>query len=165
MKPAFALIAALILSPVTALAHDQTIGDLQIIHPNIPQPREGAISAALYMALSNEGTMADRLIGVETPVAKAASLHESRVDAVGVASMVPLEAVDLPAGETVVLEPGGIHVMLMGLTTPLHEGDMVPATLIFEQAGRVDMQFMIDPPAGVDASTMDHSKMDHGTGG
>ena len=60
----------------------------------------------------------------------------------------------------VVLEQGGMHVMLMGLTGSVTEGDMVPATLIFEQAGRVAVEFMVDPPNGVD-----HSKMNHGSDG
>ena len=67
-------------------------------------------------------------------------------------------------GETVVLEPGGYHIMLMGLTKPLTEGEMVPATLIFEHAGRIEVEFMVDPPGGMDHSTMDHSAMGHSAG-
>jgi copper(I)-binding protein len=53
--------------------------------------------------------------------------------------------------------------MFMGLTGPLTEGEMHKATLIFERAGRVEIEFMIDPPVG--QGEMDHSTMDHGTGG
>jgi hypothetical protein len=73
--------------------------------------------------------------------------------------MAHVEGIDIPANDTVVLESGGYHIMLMGLTQELIEGQMVPGVLIFEKAGRVEMEFAIDPPGGVDHSTMDHSAM------
>jgi copper(I)-binding protein len=152
------LIAALLLAhPVHA--HGVTVGDLEIIHPNIPQPASSAMAAAGYMGISNAGDEADRLIGVETTVAQSAMLHKTEVNADGVASMAHVEGIDIPANDTVVLESGGYHIMLMGLTQELTEGQMVPGVLIFEKAGRVEMEFAIDPPGGVDHSTMDHSAM------
>jgi hypothetical protein len=154
------LIAALLLAdPVHA--HGVTVGDLEIIHPNIPQPASSAMAAAGYMGISNAGDEADRLIGVETTVAQSAMLHKTEVNADGVASMAHVEGIDIPANDTVVLESGGYHIMLMGLTQELIEGQMVPGVLIFEKAGRVEMEFAIDPPGGVDHSTMDHSAMGH----
>jgi hypothetical protein len=73
--------------------------------------------------------------------------------------MAHVEGIDIPANDTVVLESGGYHIMLMGLTQELTEGQMVPGVLIFEKAGRIEMEFAIDPPGGVDHSTMDHSAM------
>jgi hypothetical protein len=140
-------------------AHGVTVGDIEIIHPNIPQPASSAMAAAGYMGISNAGDEADRLIGVETTVAQSAMLHKTEVNADGVASMAHVEGIDIPANDTVVLESGGYHIMLMGLTQELIEGQMVPGVLIFEKAGRVEMEFAIDPPGGVDHSTMDHSAM------
>lgn len=145
---------ALLLSALPALAHGVTAGALEIIHPAIPLPANGAKTAAGYFAVVNGGDTPDRLIAVETPIAKMAMVHITETDANGVSTMRHLEAVDLPAGETVVLEPGGMHVMLMGLTDILAEGDMIPATLVFEQAGRVEIEFSVDP-AG---EAMDHSQ-------
>jgi copper(I)-binding protein len=156
MKPALALILAL-LTAAPVHAHGVIQGALEIIHPNIPQPAKGAKSAAGYMAISNAGDTPDRLIGVETPAAAKSMLHTTRVSADGVASMTHLDAVEIPAGDTILLEPGGIHIMLMGLTGTLTEGDMIPGALIFEQAGRIEIEFMVDPPGGVDHTTMDHS--------
>jgi periplasmic copper chaperone A len=161
MTRVFTLLAALILA-APALAHEIVAGDLHIIHPHIPQPAASAKAAGGYMAIANSGTEADRLIGVETGLAAKAEVHESKVDANGVGTMEPLDSLVIPAGETVSLEQGGIHIMLMGLAGPLKEGEMHKATLIFERAGRVEIEFMIDPPAGM--GKMDHSKMDH-TGG
>lgn len=161
MKAILGLMAALMISTAAA-AHGVKTGDLEIIHPNIPQPAASAQSAAGYMAISNEGAAADRLIGVESAAAQKSMLHTTETSADGVARMVHLEALEIPAGDTVVLEPGGMHVMLMGLTQTMKEGDMVPATLIFEHAGRVEVEFMVDPSEGVDHSKMDHGGMDHG---
>lgn len=157
MKAILGLMAALMMSTAAA-AHGVKTGDLEIIHPNIPQPATSAKSAAGYMAISNEGQHADRLIGIETAAAQKSMIHTTETSADGVARMIHLEALEIPAGETVVLEPGGMHVMLMGLTQPLKEGALVPAALIFEQAGRVEVEFMVDPSEGVD-----HSKMNHGS--
>lgn len=152
MTKTFALIAALLLGG-TAGAHEITVGTLQFIHPHIPQPAATAQVAGGYMAISNDGAQPDRLIGVSSKIAKSASLHQSSVDANGVASMSPVEALEIPAGDTVLLEPGGYHIMFMGLTGRFSEGDMLPVTLTFEKAGAIEMEFMVDP---ADGTAMEH---------
>ena len=162
------LLTALALA-APAVAHEVTSGDIQIIHPHIPQPAATAKAAGGFMAIVNTGTEPDRLIGVETDIAAKAEVHESRVDANGVGTMEHVDAVEIPPGETINLEHGGYHIMFMGLTGTLTEGDVHKATLIFERTGRVEIEFMIDPPAGMgdmdhskmDPGKMDHSKMDH----
>ncbi len=166
MRFVTSLATALMLS-TAAFAHGVTVGDLEIIHPHIPAPAATAKSAGGFMGIANDGSSADRLLGVESAFAKQVMLHTTDHGADGVAAMRHVEAVDIPAGETVLLERGGLHVMFMGLTTKVAEGDMVPATLIFEKAGRVEVEFMVDPPngaahEGMDHGTMDHGSMDHG---
>ena len=156
MTKTFALIAALLLGG-TAGAHELTVGDLQFIHPHIPQPAATAQVAGGYLAISNAGAQADRLMGVSSKIAKSVSLHQSRVDANGVASMSPVAALEIPAGETVLLEPGGYHIMFMGLTGRFSEGDMLPVTLTFEKAGAIEMGFMVDPAGGT-AMEHDHDR-------
>jgi hypothetical protein len=165
MKRLVTFVAALLISaPLSAAplwAHEVTVGDLQIIHPHIPQPAASAKAAGGYMAIVNTGTEADRLIGVESDIAMKSEVHESKVGADGVGTMEPIPALEIPPGGTVSLERGGYHIMLMGLTAQLNEGEMHKAVLIFEKAGRIEIEFMIEPPTGmgeVDHSTMDHSK-------
>ncbi len=156
MKP---LLAAILLFGLagTAEAHGVSAGDIEIIHPNIPQPAPTAATAAGYLAIANGGSHPDRLIGIETEVAAKAQLHETRIGPEGVATMAHVEGgVEIPAGDTLVLEPGGLHIMLMGLKVRLSEGEMVPATLIFEEAGRVEVEFMIDPPGAEGHGHADH---------
>jgi periplasmic copper chaperone A len=139
-----------------AHAHEFTAGDLELIHPNIPAPAASAKAVGGYLGIANSGTEPDRLIGVEVPSVMRAEIHTTQHSADGIAKMMQLEGIDIPAGETVMLERGGMHIMLMGLKAPLTEGQMVPATLIFERAGRVEIEFMIDP-----ANHDNHSAMGH----
>ena len=158
MKRLLTLAAALCLA-APVLAHEVTVGDLQIIHANIPAPAESAMAAGGFMAIVNNGTEADRLIGVESDIAEKVETHESKVDENGVGTMQHVDFVEIPSGETVNLEHGGYHIMFMGLKEPLVEGEMVKATLIFEKAGRVEIEFMIDPPG---EGGHDHSAMADG---
>ena len=139
------LLATLLLATPT-LAHETMVGDLQIIHPHIPQPSATAMTAGGFVSITNTGTEADRLIGVESDIAAKVQLHESKVDANGVGTMAHVEMIEIPAGGTVALAHGGYHIMFMGLTGPLTEGQLVKVTLIFEQAGRAEVEFMVDPP-------------------
>lgn len=150
----FLTFAAALLLAIPSVAHELTFGDLQIIHPHIPQPATSAKTAGGYMAIVNNGAEADRLIGIESDIAMKAEVHESKVDASGVGTMTPVEVLEIPAGETVSLEHAGYHIMFMGLKGPLTEGEMVKGALIFEKAGRVEIEFQIDPPGG---SEHDHT--------
>jgi hypothetical protein len=145
MTRTLSLLAALLLGSA-APAHDFTHGDLQIVHPAIPLPFAGARSAAGYLSVTNTGAMADRLTGAAAGFADAAMLHRSQTDPQGVSSMTHVAALEIPAGQTVTLAPGGHHVMFLGLTQRLAEGDLLPVTLTFERAGPVEVEFMVDPP-------------------
>lgn len=167
MKRFLSLAAALVLA-VPALAHEFAVGDLKIIHPYIPQPAASAKAAGGFMAIVNTGTEADRLIGVESDMAMKSEVHESKVDANGVGTMTHIDFIEIPPGQTVNLERGGYHVMFMGLKDSLTEGETRKATLIFEKAGPVEVEFQIEAPMGMGDmghSGMDHSQMGHGSGG
>ena len=155
------LTAALFVA-TSAAAHDMKVGALDLIHPSIPQPAASAMAAGGYLAIANDGSEADRLIGARAAFAKETSIHESKTDAAGVTTMSPVDGIDIPPGETAVLERGGYHIMFMGLMQPLKEGDMVPVTLTFEKGGEVTVEFMVDPPNGQAGHSM---HMQSGTSG
>jgi copper(I)-binding protein len=133
--------AALATTPVaarrlTALAQDAT-----------PMP-EGAMGSgmgpmagtgAVFMSISNAGTEPDRIVGVSSSAAGAVELHEM-ADEDGMMVMRPVEgSLEVPAGGSVELEPGGYHVMLIGLAEDLLPGDTVELTVAFERGGAVDL--------------------------
>ena len=159
MKRILTLAAALLLA-LPALAHEVKVGNLEFVHPNIPQPAASAKAAGGFMAITNTGAEADRLIGVEADFAAKAEIHESKVDENGIGTMEHVESIEIPSGQTVSLDHGGYHIMFMGLTETPKEGETRKVTLIFEHAGRVEVEFMIDPPMGKGMKGMDHSKMD-----
>jgi hypothetical protein len=88
---------------------------------------------------------ADRLLSVSTPVAKKAELHTMEM-AGTVMKMRPLAGLDIPAGQSVTLKPGGEHIMLMGLNGPLREGQSFPLTLTFEKAGAREVTVAVEKP-------------------
>lgn len=114
--------------------------------------------AVAYLTLRNTGTEPDRLVGVASPIAQEATLHRIRAEN-GVMKMEPAGAVELPPGETVRLQPGGLHIMLMGLHEPLEEGGHFPLTLRFAHAGAITIEV---PVLGVGASGPGHARHDHG---
>lgn len=90
--------------------------------------------AGVYMTITS-GAVAARLVGVDSPAARTAEIHEMRHEQ-GVMKMRRREALELPAGETVKLAPGGLHIMLMDVKQPLVAGDEVALTLTIEQEGK-----------------------------
>ncbi len=96
-----------------------------------------AKTAAAYMTLVNVGTADDRLVSVSTPVAGEADVHRTTEDN-GVMKMSPAGPIDVKRGTPTVLQPAGLHVMMMDLKAPLTEGHDFPITLVFEKAGKVE---------------------------
>jgi copper(I)-binding protein len=94
----------------------------------------------------------DRLTAISTPEAKTAELHTMTMEG-GVMKMRPLAGVDLPAGQPVTLKPGGSHIMLMGLTQPLKQGDTFPLTLSFDKAGTKQVTVAVEGPGAMAPQT------------
>lgn len=93
-------------------------------------------TGAAYVTLVNRGASDDRLVSARSEVAARLSLHTHEMEG-NIMRMRPVEAIPVPAGRSVTLAPGGYHVMMIGLTSKLSEGDEFPMTLVFEKAGEV----------------------------
>ena len=91
-------------------------------------------SGAVYVTIVNGTGRDEELIGVSTEIAFNAEIHESMVDGDSMMQMSPLEAVLVPAGGELELKPGGYHIMLMGLTRDIKEGEQVEVTLHFKSS-------------------------------
>ncbi len=142
--PAALPTAAFLLIAPTLTAEEVTLGDLTIADAfSYATP---ARAGAAYMTITNDGDSPDRLIGAEVDFAEA-QLHESSMDSGGVMRMQHLmDGIPVPAGETVTLARGGLHVMMMGLEAPLEPGDSFPLTLSFEQAGDIEVEVDVRAP-------------------
>jgi len=105
----------------------------------------GQDAGGAFLTIVNPGSAPDRLIGGTASIA--GDVHIHAVDMTGgVMRMRQLtEGLEIPAGRTVTLEPGGYHIMLMDLQRPLARGDAVPLTLEFEKAGRIEVELAVQP--------------------
>lgn len=120
---------------------------VKIEHPIIFESLKVAKAAAGYMTVQNTGATDDRLIGAKTDFAHA-MVHETKVDADGVARMEHAEhGFVIPAGEAVEFLPGGKHVMLMRLSEQMVAGQDRAITLVFENAGQIEVVFKVETRA------------------
>ena len=102
----------------------------------------GVKNAIVYGAMVNDGPGALRVIGGSTPVAARVEFHIHAMDG-SVMTMRQLDGIDLKAGETATLKPGGLHIMLIGLKYPLKEGDSFPLTLLLDGGGWVALEVKV----------------------
>ena len=126
-------------SPALAGDREMTkVGDI-MIHDSWARASIGsAPNSAAYMTLMTHGSETDKLLAVSSPAAERAELHTHMMEN-NVAKMREVEAIEVAPGEPTVLEPGGLHVMLIGLKGPLDEGSDLSLTLTFENAGEVSL--------------------------
>jgi copper(I)-binding protein len=132
----------------TAVAHEYKLGSLLIDHPWSRATPKGASVAGGYMRITNTGTTPDRLVGGATEVARRFEIHEMSMEG-GVMKMRELaNGLEIPPGKTVELKPGSYHVMLQNLSRQLTRGERVKASLTFEKAGKVDIEFAVEAVGG-----------------
>jgi periplasmic copper chaperone A len=164
-----ALVAALFGAP--ARAEDVKAGDLVISQAWSRATPGGAKIGGGYLTIENKGTTPDRLIHCSGDIADKVEVHEMSMKN-GVMTMRPLDnGLTIEPGKTVKLAPGGFHLMLFDLKSPLKQGDKVPITLEFEKAGKVTISLDVggigaqgpaaeNPPGQMDMKQMpDHSGM------
>jgi copper(I)-binding protein len=106
----------------------------------------GAKIAAGYVTIRNSGA-GDRLVGASSPAAQRVGTHIT-VREGDVMRMREMKGYDVPANGTLELKPGGAHLMFVNIKAPLREGTTVPATLKFQRAGEIKVEFEVRPLAG-----------------
>lgn len=137
------LAALALLAPLPAFAHDTEVraGDLVVINPWTRAAGANGNGGA-FLGVRNAGQQPDRLLSATSSVARRVELHSMVRDG-DVMRMRPVNDIAIPAGQTVELRPGGLHVMLIGLSAPLAQGAQVPLTLRFERAGEVQVNLAV----------------------
>jgi copper(I)-binding protein len=144
------LIPALLFALVAtaAGAHEYKLGPLVIDHPWSRATPKGASVAGGYLKITNTGAAPDRLLGGRAEIAKRFEIHEMSMDG-GVMKMRELaNGLEIPPGATVELKPGSYHVMMMGLTKGAAKDDRLKASLNFEKAGKIDIEFVVEAVGG-----------------
>ena len=127
----------------SAFALDYKLGAIEIGQPWTRATPPTAEAGGGYLVLTNSGTTPDRLISVKSPAADKVEIHEMKMDG-NIMRMREVEkGIEIPPGATVELKPGGFHVMFMGLRAPFAKDAKVPLTLVFEKAGSIDVDLMV----------------------
>lgn len=146
-----------------ALAHEYEVGTLTIVHPWARASAGAGKTGAVYVTIQNRGDAPERLLGASTAKAETAELH-THVTENDVMKMRAVDAIEVAPGDTFKLAPGGVHVMLMGLASPLVEYGSFPMTLHFEHAGDVEIEVIVESVAAMQSGDHDDAgghDMDH----
>ena len=144
------LATALVTASALTQAHQFKLGSITIGHPYARSTVPGQPAGGGFLKLDNQGGD-DKLLAATSPVSKAVELHTMSMDG-DVMRMRQVDAIDLPAGKTVELKPGGLHMMFVGLKAPLKAGDKFPLVLKFEKAGEVTVEVHVETPKAGDAA-------------
>ncbi len=121
--------------------------DVSVSDAWMREARVGQPTSAAYLTLCNGSSIDDALVGVTFAGADAAELHITNMGSDGMASMAPSHTIPVAAGATATLEPGGAHVMLIGMQEAFAPGDKPTITLKFENA----------PPATIELEVRDEA--------
>ena len=148
MKQMFLLAAGLVLS-AGALAGGAD--NVTAVDPYVRLAPPNAPATGAFMVLKNSGDKDVHLIRAENPLSRATELH-THLNEGGVMKMRPVPVIDIKAGGEAVLQPGGMHIMLIDLKAPMKEGDVVPITLNFDDGSskRVDARVVSPMPSGME---------------
>ena len=158
MSAFFIVLTTLVITACGTAPAAETSGE-PVITIVEPFARASMPNGAAYLTIMNEGSSDDTLLSAETDVAETVELHETTIGENDVMQMSPVENIPVPAGESATLEPGGKHVMLIGIQEGLVVGDTFDLTLNFEKSGVQTIQ--VEVTEGMEHS-MEEGQMDAG---
>lgn len=142
------VITALVALPLAGCSKDDASADvngsLRVLDATVEVPPNPSV-ASIRMVVDNGTSEDDELTGVTSTITETVSVHRSETDDQGLATMAPVEALEIPARSKVTFRPGGLHVMLEGLTAPLKAGTTIKLTLTFAHAGTRNVSVKVVP--------------------
>jgi copper(I)-binding protein len=154
-----AAIVAALLVVTPAFAHNG-VTHLGAINISLPFTRATLPNAPVgggFLTIENEGPDADRLLSASSPAADVVQIHEMTMEGEVMKMRQLADGLEIPAGQIVVLSPGGFHLMFMGLKQAFVEGETVPVTLVFEKAGTVEIALPVLDAAADEAPAGEHA--------
>jgi copper(I)-binding protein len=149
-----------------AAAHEFSSKGITVSHPWARATPGGVNVGGAYLEIKAAPGQGDRLVGARSAVAGSMEVHSHAIEN-GVAKMRKIDGLTIKGGQSVVLKPGGYHVMLLDLKQPLKEGDLVKFTLSFEKAGDIEVEATVEPigakgPHGFDSQPVSTDKSSGG---
>lgn len=131
------MLSGLLLAPLIAVAG--AADDVSVVDPYVRAVPPGQPNSAAFMQLHNKSTTRHAIVKAQSPVAKIVELHTHIMEG-GMMKMRQVERIEVPAQGSTTLAPGGLHVMLLGLTADLTPDQLVPVTLMFEDGSKTTIQ-------------------------
>ena len=125
-----------------ASAEEFSVGSMTIQDPWARPTPPNAKTGAGYFRVTNNGAAADQLLSASSQIASHVEIHRQILDGT-VMRMRRVDVIDIAPGQTLTFEPGGYHVMFIGLTQPLTEGDAFPMKVIFQDAGLAEISVKV----------------------
>jgi copper(I)-binding protein len=136
---AIVVVALLAAACGAGAAPTPTQGGFVSVYGAWARPADAGAESAAYLTITNGQLQDDTLVGASSPVAASAAVHQTTSDASGMTGMHAAPSVVIKAGQDLVMEPGGYHVMLTGLKQALAAGSTFQLTLAFEKTGPVSV--------------------------
>src|SRR5918999_3170975 len=128
-----------------AEGHELKAGKLVIVHTWVRATPPGGTVTAGYGKITNTGPDADRLIGASLNGAVRSEIHSTSVRA-DIVKQGPLRnGIPIPAGQTLELKPGNLHITFTGLSSPLEPDMYIDGSLMFHKAGKIAVEFFVEP--------------------
>lgn len=148
MKNFISLLAALLVSSFSmgTNAQEAKIGRVTISGAYTKATVAGQMAGSGFMKIAVSG-VSDQLIGATSPAAGDVQMHSMSMEGTTM-KMRQMNSIEIPANSSVELTPGGLHLMLMGLKTPLKAGDSVKIKLKFASSGEVEVSFPVKAMGG-----------------
>jgi periplasmic copper chaperone A len=158
--------ALLLIVVGAATAHEFSSKGITVSRPWARATPGGVTVGGAYFEIKAAPGEGDRLVGARSAIAGSMEVHSHAIEN-GVARMRKVDGLPIKGGQSVVLKPGGYHLMLLDLKQPLKEGDLLNFTLTFEKAGDIEVEATVEPigakgPHGFDSQPV---STDKGSGG
>ncbi|SMF78941.1 copper chaperone PCu(A)C [Pseudobacteriovorax antillogorgiicola] len=123
---------------VSLVISSSALGSIKVSKSWAREMPPGSSVTAIYLQIANQGKTAVALKSVSSPIGKA-EIHETKMED-GMMSMEPISSATLGPGKTLTLSPKGLHIMILGVSKPLRQGDVIPLTLSFETAHTINIK-------------------------
>jgi hypothetical protein len=141
---ALALVLVLVLAPLHVAAHVYKAGDISIDHPWSRATPKGVPTGAGYLSIENNGAV-DRLVSAECACSTTTEIHIMKREGDVIQMHALPDGLSIPANDSYELQPGGAHLMFIGLKQQLQANDEIKVRLVFEKAGPLNVTFKVSP--------------------
>jgi copper(I)-binding protein len=158
------LVVLAFLTCATTTRAEDTSSGITVSHSWARATAPSAKNGAAFLTITAPPSLSDKLIVARSPAAERVQLHRHVMEN-GIAKMQSIAAIEVAPGKAVTLDPHGLHLMLVGLKSPLKEGDRITLTLVFEKSGDLPVEVPVLAANAAEPPALGKASPDSQTGG